>query len=96
MLKKTSNNVVMDVALMDELEMLYGEGLQSRIKKTHNPPSIGVPPTNLDPQLSVTKELYSKFYDLKDSSIHEKTHRKKDPDVKKKSNPKPDKILAQH
>jgi hypothetical protein len=86
----------MDVALMDELEMLYGKGLQSRIKKTHTPPSIGVPPTNPDPQLLAIKELYSKSYNLKNSSVHEKTYGKKNSDVEKKPNSKLHKLLAQH
>ena len=79
---------------MDELEMLYGEGLQNRIKKTHTSPLIGMHPTNLNPQLSAIKELYSKSYDLKNSFIHEKNYVKKDPNVEKKPNSKQDKILA--
>lgn len=86
----------MDVALMDELEMLYGKGLQNRINKTHTSPSINGPPTNSDLQLSTLKKLYSKTYHAKSPSHYEKNDGKKELTLEKKSKQKLHKILAHH
>jgi hypothetical protein len=98
MLKKSEDNVVMDVALMDELEMLYGTGLHSRIKKSKKPPSISISQTtqpNPNSQLSALKQLCSRTLATKNPSPHEKSsqHEK---ELERKTKQKLHKIIVQH